>query len=79
MEVSLSEFVVWVLAVSLGLTGLFILTSRLSRRGAECRSLRHRIICRLCLHVWEDHSSARTPECPQCGGLNERTRGGRLG
>jgi hypothetical protein len=79
MELSLSEFVVYVLAGAFALTGFFIFISRLSRRGAGCRGLRHRVICRLCLHAYEDHGSARTPECPQCGALNERGRDRRLG
>jgi len=79
IEVTLSEFVVWALMISCALTGLFIFTSRLSRRGNAFRGLRHRIVCRLCLHAYEDHGSARTPECPQCGALNERGRDRRLG
>jgi rRNA maturation endonuclease Nob1 len=79
MEVSLTEFVMWTVAMALGLTGLSIFTSRLSRRGAERRSLRYRVICRLCLHAWEDHGLARTVECPECGGMNERDRRRRLG
>ena len=79
MEVTLAEFVLCVLLVCLGLVGFFTLVSRVSRRGVELRAVRHRIICRLCLHPFEDHSSEKTPSCPACGALNERGRDRRLG
>jgi len=79
MEFPLSEFVLWALVIPMVLVGGFTLISRMSRRGVECRALRHRIVCRLCAHAFEDHSSERTPECPVCKALNERGRDRRLG
>lgn len=79
MDYSLSGFVFGVLAGSMLLVTFFTLLSRVSRNGVERRSVRSRVICRLCLHAFEDHGSSRMPECPHCGALNERGRDRRLG
>lgn len=79
IEFSLQEFVLCALLVPMGLVGIFTLVSRVSRRGVECRAVQHRIVCRLCLHSFENQGSERTPECPACGALNERGRDRRLG
>ena len=79
MDFSLSEFVLWALVVPMILVGFFTLISRLSHRAGERRAVKGRIVCRLCLHAFEDHGSASLPECPGCGAQNERGRNRRLG
>jgi hypothetical protein len=79
MDFSLPEFVLWALVVPMLFVAFFTLISRLSHRAGERRAVRVRIICRLCLHAFEDHGSASLPECPGCGALNERGRDRRLG
>lgn len=79
MDFSLPEFVLWALVVPMILVGFFTLISRLSQRAGERRAVKGRIVCRLCLHAFEDHGSASLPECPGCGALNERGRSRRLG
>jgi hypothetical protein len=72
MEMTLEEFVLAALLGSFALVALFTLISRTSRLGVEKRAIRNRIVCRLCLHSFEDHGSHPTPECPACQALNER-------
>jgi len=79
MELTLAEFVLMVL---LGSTGLVLVTAVVSRTlhaRAEARSLRHRVICRLCQHAFEDSGTTTLVSCPHCHAANERGRGRRLG
>jgi rubrerythrin len=41
--------------------------------------LANRVICRLCLHPFEDTSHVSTVDCPVCGAVNEKGRSRRLG
>ena len=79
MELTLADFVFYVLAGSFGLVVLFTLVSRTLKARAESRSLTNRVICRLCLHAFEDTSHIETVDCPSCGTMNEKGRSRRLG
>jgi len=79
MELSFTEFVWFVLMGSGGLILLLVVASRTLHARAESRSLAQRIICRLCLHAFEDHGSQKIVKCPQCGAANERGRSRQLG
>lgn len=79
MELTLTDFVLYVLLGSSALVLLFALVSRTLHARAENRSLAKRVICRLCLHAFEDSSHAHTVHCLRCGALNEKGRSRRLG
>jgi hypothetical protein len=79
MELTLADFVVYVLMGSCALVLLCTLVSRTLHARAESRSLAHRVICRLCLYAYEDRGHARIVQCPQCGAANEKGRSRRLG
>ena len=72
METTLADFV---FAVVLG-SGLFVilvsLVSAFLHRQSERQSLRRRVICRLCLHVYQDSGESGLSECPSCHAVNER-------
>lgn len=72
MEITLSYFV---LAVVFGsCVGVLALAavSRFLHYRSEKRALRKRIICRLCLHAFQDVSSEVLVHCPACHARNER-------
>jgi hypothetical protein len=75
MEPTLAEFILAVVAGSGLLVFLLTVLSRVRHARSERRALAHRVICRLCLHAFEDHGHGQTVECPQCGAANERGRG----
>ncbi len=79
MELRLADFVVFVLVGSFSLMLVFATVSRLLHLRAERRSLANRVICRLCLHAFEDRSHVGTVDCPMCGTVNEKGRSRRLG
>lgn len=71
MNSTLAEFA---LLVFLGCAGLVVAASVVSRIGnarAERRALARRVVCRLCLHPFEDHRATDIVSCPACGVLNE--------
>ena len=72
IELSLAEFAVGVIAIALA----WVLGSTLLSRWSEAKMLRHslksRLTCRLCGHVFEDRSREEFPKCPECGAANER-------
>ena len=79
MDLTLTDFVLFVLFGSFGLVLLFTWLSRTLRSRAENRALAQRVICRLCLHAFEDHSHLAIVHCPVCGTRNEKGRSRRLG
>jgi len=79
MDLPLAEFVLIVVFGSSLLVLLFTVISRTLHARAEARSLANRVICRLCLHAFEDHGHGKLADCPHCGATNERGRGRRLG
>jgi hypothetical protein len=79
MELTLADFVLFVVFGTGFLVLLFTMISRTLHARSEARSLAQRVICRLCLHAFEDHGHGKTVLCPQCGAANEKGRGRRLG
>jgi len=79
MDLSFTDFVWFILIASGGLVLLLTMLSRTLHARAESRSLARRIICRLCLHAFEDLGSQKIVNCPQCGAANERGRSRQLG
>ena len=79
MELKFADFVLFVLFGSCGLVLVLTLVSRFLHARAERRSLARRVVCRLCLHAFEDHHPAKVGNCPVCGAANEKGRSRRLG
>jgi len=79
MDLTLAEFVLFVLLGSCGLMLFLAIVSRMLHARKERRSLANRVICRLCLHAFEDTSHVGTVVCPMCGAANEKGRSRRLG
>ena len=79
MELTLADFVLYVVLGSFALVPLFAVVSRTLHGRTEKHSLANRVICRLCLHAFEDTSHVRTVDCPVCGAVNEKGRSRRLG
>ncbi len=79
MELTLADFVLFVLFGSCALVVFFAVVSRTLHARSESRALAHRVICRLCLHAFDDHSHGKIVHCPQCGAANEKGRSRHLG
>lgn len=75
METTLPQFVLALVFGSCLLVLLLSATSRFLHYRAEKRSLKRRVICRLCLHAFEVFSDEGLVDCPSCHTKNER-RGG---
>ena len=79
MELSLNDFVLFVITGSCLLVPFFSVISRTLHARSEARSLKRRFICRLCLHAYEDPGNDRVTACPRCGAANERGHDPRAG
>jgi hypothetical protein len=79
MELTLAEFVLGILLGSSALVVILAGVSRTLHARAEKRSLANRVICRLCLHAFEEASHVNTVPCPICGAANEKGHRGQLG
>lgn len=67
IELTLTELAAWSIGGSMVVVALFSWISRWSNRNAERRSLKNRVACPLCLHVFEDSGPHRVCRCPECG------------
>jgi ribosomal protein S27E len=77
MVLTITDFVMWTLMGSSGLMLACALFSRYLHARAEHRGLARRVICRLCLHAFEDSSRDTNVRCPACGALTAKgTRNG---
>jgi protein-arginine kinase activator protein McsA len=79
MELTLADFVLYVLLGSFALVPVLAVFSRTLHARVEKRALANRVVCRLCLHAFEDTSHIGTVDCPICGAANEKGRSRRLG
>ena len=79
MDLNLADFVLFALLGSCALVLVSAVVSRTLHSRAEYRSLKKRVVCRLCLHAFEDARDQDIVECPVCGAANEKGRSRRLG
>jgi hypothetical protein len=79
MELTLDEFVLCLVSLSLALVGGFGLISRLAHWRGERRLQRTRTVCRLCGHVFLNDYGGRLIKCRVCDGVNRRRSNGKLG
>ena len=79
MDLTLTELVLSLLVGSMAMVLIFSLTSKLTRVSMEARSVARRVICRLCLHAFENPEKKSPVHCPHCGAANEKGRNRSLG
>ncbi|KAB2642469.1 MAG: hypothetical protein DVB26_02480 [Verrucomicrobia bacterium] len=79
MELTLTEFVGLALGGSLALVLFTALLSRFFHARGQRQALARRVICRLCLHAFENSSHGSTVECPACRATTHRGRRSSLG
>ncbi len=79
MELTLTEFVFNVVLGSFALVPVLAVISRTMHARTEARSRANRVICRLCLHAFEDNSHVGIVHCPVCNAANEKGRSRKLG
>ena len=79
MELTLTEFVLLVVFGSCLLVPFFTMVSRTLHARSEARSLQARLICRLCLHAYQDFGPGKIVHCPRCGAANQRGHDPRKG
>jgi hypothetical protein len=79
MELTLADFVLYVLVGTFVMVPVLAVISRFLHARVEKRALANRVVCRLCLHAFEDTSHVKTVDCPICGATNEKGRSRRLG
>ena len=79
MDLTLADFVLFLLLGSSALVVLLTLASRTLHHRSEGQSLSRRVICRLCLHAFETRDSGKVVHCPHCNAANEPGRSRRLG
>ncbi len=79
MELTLADFVLFALVGAGVMVVVFTVISRTFHARAETRSLKKRVVCRLCLYAFEDSSGHKIVHCPHCGAASERGRSRRLG
>lgn len=75
MQLTIPEFVFAVLAASGFAVVAMSIVSRWRHARSEARSLRARLVCRLCQHAFLDESHAprgRVLPCPMCGAANQK-------
>lgn len=72
MELTLADFVVFVVFGACFLVLILTAVSRYLHARSETRALSERVICRLCLHAYEDRSHGKITICPRCTASNER-------
>ena len=79
MELTFADFVFYMVAGAGVLVLMLTLISRTLHARSEARSLKHRVICRLCLHAFINHESGKIVTCPRCGATNQKGRNRQLG
>ena len=72
MEISLVELAVAVITICLIVIGLSVCGAALARSKEERRATSERVVCRLCLSVFEAQGRERNVHCPNCGGKTGR-------
>lgn len=79
IELTLEEFLLWLVGVPLLSIGFFILIAKMKRRSTIRARQKQILCCAACGNVYQSRSRERFPQCPECGRLNERGSSRRLG
>lgn len=75
METSLNHFVLLVVGGAFVMVLGLAVISRYLHYRSEVRSLKRRVICRLCLHAFECFHEEEVVPCPVCQAQNDRRTG----
>lgn len=79
IELSMEDFILWMIGAPLVAIGLVSLLAGMRRRSRK-RTLHKQIVrCRICGHMYKDQTRERIVECPECGRPNEKGGSRRLG
>ncbi len=72
IELSIEDFILWVVSLPIVVIGLFYLFSGVANRGERLASSRYNVRCRGCGSVFQDATREKHPQCPECGRKNHR-------
>jgi len=79
IELTMEEFILWVIGVPILSIGLYSLFAGMKRRSVIRAAWLQIVRCRACGHIYKDRTRERSPECPECGRSNDRGDSRRLG
>ncbi|MBT8036023.1 MAG: hypothetical protein KJO21_00635 [Verrucomicrobiae bacterium] len=79
IELTMEEFMLWVIGVPILVIGFYGIIAGLKRRAAIRTAQSQIVCCRVCGHLYRDRSRERSPQCPGCGRANHRGESRRLG
>lgn len=79
MELTLTDFVRFVLFASLFSLVIFATVSRFLHWNHERKLKRMVMVCRLCGHVFLNRENVELIECDACHSMNRRNGNGKLG
>ena len=79
IELTMEEFVLWMVGAPLLGIGFFVLLANMRRRSRIRVRQRQILRCRACGNIYQNRSRDRSPGCPECGRPNERGNSRRLG
>lgn len=74
MRINLAEFVLLITFATCLAVCVLTVVSRTLHALSEAKSLRKRVICRLCLNAYEEPAKKSTSTCPMCSAQNIRGR-----
>ena len=72
IEITLSEMAVGVIGATMGFVLLLVATEGRRAARRERQATRDRVVCRLCLAVFEASSRDAEQTCPECGAATDR-------
>ncbi len=72
IELTLTELAFFAIGLPMLLLVLLVLKERRRIRRRERQAARDRVVCRLCLSVFEATSRDPVQVCPDCGGSTDR-------
>ena len=79
IELTLEDFILWVISTPLVGIGFYTLFVGLYRRSQKRKARNNVICCRVCGYIYQDRSREQAPVCPECHRANDRGRSRRLG
>ena len=79
IELTMEEFVLWLIGVPLLGIGFFVLLASMKRRAKIRLRQRQVLRCGACGYIYQNRARERFPNCPECGRANERGVSRRLG
>lgn len=79
IDLSLEEFILWIISVPIVMVGFLVFVSAWRRRLAVKSARRCIVTCHVCGFIYQDRSRDRAPICPECDRANERGPTKRLG